>query len=1036
MSKAIQKTVALLVALALTATCLLTGLPAGIATVNALSPTTSDNAGDHNYINSSRWANTVKSYLYQDGNHLVRVEYVNGSVVVETYSLDFQLLNAKTLSLELPVWGGFYAGEDANYIICGQQNPQESDATEVIRVVKYDKNFNRLGSAGLYGANTVIPFDAGSLRCDEYGGYLYVRTCHEMYTSDDGLNHQANLTFSVRESDMVVTDSYSIVMNVSRGYVSHSFNQYILIDNQGNIVALDHGDAYPRSAVLIRYNQSAGSDIFTGSCNYINIQEFPGDIGQNDTGAMIGGLAETSTGYLTVFCDNQAGTGDQRRNVFVSYTPKDNFTKEATTVTQLSNYTETGSMALTASNPMVVSTGLDGGYILWNDAVSSGLWGAQLSSNDLYYASYSADGTVSEVQTANDVWLSDCQPIYVNGKVVWYATSRSSTNGMPVFYTLDETGVTAIPIRTMTSISVTNLPNQTSYLEGQSLDPTGLEVTANYDNGSSEVVTGYTLSGYTNTPGQKTITVSYNGFTTTFSVTVNPKSMTSIAVTAQPNKTIYLEGENLDSSGLEVTAYYDNGTSEIITGYTLSGYTSAPGQKTITVSYEGFSDTFAVTVNPKFLTSIAVTSQPDKTTYLEGQSLDTTGLEVTAYYDNNTSEVVTDYTLSGYTSTPGEKTVTVSYGGFTQSFTVTVAPKSLTSIALTGLPEKTTYLEGEELDVTGLEVTAYYNNGTSEVVTNYTLSGYTSTPGQKTITVEYSGYRTSFTVTVNPKSLTSIAVTAQPDQRVYLEGEEFNPAGLEVTAYYNNGTWEKITGYTLSGYTGTPGQKTITVSYEGFSDTFAVTVNPKSLTSIAITSYPGKTSYIEGQELDTTGLTITAYYDNNTSEVVTDYTLSGYTSTPGEKTVTVSYGGFTQSFTVTVAPKSLTSIAVTRQPNRSVYQEGEAFDAAGLEVTAYYNNDTSEPITGYTLSGFDSSVLGEQRITVTYQGFTTSFVVTVRSQTTLPYDFNDDGAEDAMDLMWMAQQILHKTNDLIMDLNQDGQVDVLDVMTLAQILVG
>lgn len=55
-----------------------------------------------------------------------------------------------------------------------------------------------MDEASLYGANTRVLFDTGSLRCDEYGDYLYIRTSHEMYTSSDGLNHQSNLTMSVR----------------------------------------------------------------------------------------------------------------------------------------------------------------------------------------------------------------------------------------------------------------------------------------------------------------------------------------------------------------------------------------------------------------------------------------------------------------------------------------------------------------------------------------------------------------------------------------------------------------------------------------------------------------------------------------------------------------------------------------------------------------------------------------------------------------------------------------------------------------------
>lgn len=49
-----------------------------------------------------------------------------------------------------------------------------------------------------------------------------------------------------------------------------------------------------------------------------------------------------------------------------------------------------------------------------------------------------------------------------------------------------------------------------------------------------------------------------------------------------------------------------------------------------------------------------------------------------------------------------------------------------------------------------------------------------------------------------------------------------------------------------------------------------------------------------------TDLTVTAYYDNETSKIVTDYTLSG-TLEVGTSTITVSYKGFTDTFDVTVS---------------------------------------------------------------------------------------------------------------------------------------
>ena len=166
------------------------------------SPAVSSNVNKEDYI---AWSSPVTSYLYENSSGgLTRVEYTNSQVVVENYTSSFAFVDSRIIQPELPVWGGFFAGETYNFLIFGQNNPAESDSTEVIRVVKYDKNWKRLGAASLKGANTVIPFDAGSLRCDEYGGYLYIRTCHEMYTSDDGLNHQANLTFRHQVAKVVI----------------------------------------------------------------------------------------------------------------------------------------------------------------------------------------------------------------------------------------------------------------------------------------------------------------------------------------------------------------------------------------------------------------------------------------------------------------------------------------------------------------------------------------------------------------------------------------------------------------------------------------------------------------------------------------------------------------------------------------------------------------------------------------------------------------------------------------------------------------
>lgn len=61
----------------------------------------------------------------------------------------------------------------------------------------------------------------------------------------------------------------------------------------------------------------------------------------------------------------------------------------------------------------------------------------------------------------------------------------------------------------------------------------------------------------------------------------------SIAVTKNPAKTEYEIGEALDTTGLEVTATYSNKSTEVVAGWTTSGFDSskAAEKQTVTVSY-------------------------------------------------------------------------------------------------------------------------------------------------------------------------------------------------------------------------------------------------------------------------------------------------------------------------------------------------------------------------------------------------------------------------------------------------------------------
>ncbi len=155
-----------------------------------------------------------------------------------------------------------------------------------------------------------------------------------------------------------------------------------------------------------------------------------------------------------------------------------------------------------------------------------------------------------------------------------------------------------------------------------------------------------------------------------------------------------------------------------------------------------------------------------KTEYKQGEALDLSGLTVTAVYsDGSRTEIQAGengYTVSGYDpDAAGSQTVIVSYGGKTAEFTVTVTESeepsepTLEKIELSG-DVKTEYKQGEDLDLSGLTVTAVYSDGSRTEIQagegGYTVSGYDAdTAGTQTVTITYGGESVTFTVTVAEK---------------------------------------------------------------------------------------------------------------------------------------------------------------------------------------------------------------------------------------------------------------------------------------------
>ena len=82
--------------------------------------------------------------------------------------------------------------------------------------------------------------------------------------------------------------------------------------------------------------------------------------------------------------------------------------------------------------------------------------------------------------------------------------------------------------------------------------------------------------------------------------------------------------------------------------------------------------------------------------------------------------------------------------------------RAFTGLVITSLPEKTVYDFDEELDLSGLAVSARYSDGSAEAVTDYDLDTSEFDPsfeGNYTITLSYEGKQASFCVGVYPVSV-------------------------------------------------------------------------------------------------------------------------------------------------------------------------------------------------------------------------------------------------------------------------------------------
>ena len=203
-----------------------------------------------------------------------------------------------------------------------------------------------------------------------------------------------------------------------------------------------------------------------------------------------------------------------------------------------------------------------------------------------------------------------------------------------------------------------------------------------------------------------------------------PKTVVLITAVFAQGSTVIYDDTALDDlkQYLTVTAKYDDNTTAVLAdnAYTLSGLLEA-GTSTVTVAYNGLTTTFTVNVTARpTLSSISATYTQSGTVY-DTDALDSlkADLVVTAVYSDSSTQTVpaADYTLYG-TLVEGTSTITVSYGGKTTTFTVTVLTHKLFEVSDTAISKSNPCINTEiQLLNTDIDFTILFDGTQGNAVT-------------------------------------------------------------------------------------------------------------------------------------------------------------------------------------------------------------------------------------------------------------------------------------------------------------------------------
>lgn len=529
------------------------------------------------------------------------------------------------------------------------------------------------------------------------------------------------------------------------------------------------------------------------------------------------------------------------------------------------------------------------------------------------------------------------------------ATVTKSGNDIVLAYTFP-----ALPAKEVSSIAITSQSTNTQYIEGQSFDPSGMEVTATYDDGTTGTVNGYTVSPDPLTTGTTSVTVTYDGKSTTVSgISVLAKEITSIEITKEPTKRMYQIGDTADWSGMVVTATYNDGSEKVLDSseYTVSGFdtTSYAETQTITVTANGKTDTFTISVDKKTISASDAFNYAAPANLVYDDTAKTAAVTKKGSY-NGTAKVVykqnnasvaspTDAgTYDVYVS--ADETATYKAIAETKIGSFTIAPKQLT---LTGATAQSRDYEKDKKDV---EITAVTFGETAPLPvlgTDYTVTGIMDN--------DSAGTAKAVTATVNLNnpnySLSSNTVTTT----VKIDKIAWTALSANGSAKYGNSGEVDLSSYIAEG--GSVGQVTVndtdavlastpTVSGKKLNFTFANDAAKKDKTATVTVPVTGSTNYNDYS------VTVTLTVVDKTPQTSFKFAQAAQTKTYGDADFTVKATGAVSGSNVTYTSSDPTVATVDNSGKVHILKASTS--PVTITATASATDEYAEARASYNLT--------------------------------------------------------------------------------------